>query len=139
MLARNLPQLRFLHMVCCEELEEIIEMDQNSIASSSSQGHLYPVSFPSLESDWIARRSNLKGLFPISVTHSLSNLKSLDIRGACKLEHVFGYQGELPAEDDEKRIVFLELKRLELSELPNLKSFAPMGYNFQFPLWVVLK
>ena len=118
-------------------MEEIIEMDQTSIASSS-QGHLQPISFPSLERIWIYGCSNLKSLFPISVTRSLSNLKSIRILGASKLEQVFGYQGELNVEDDQKGIVFPESKQLELSELPSLKSFVPMGYHFRFPTFISL-
>ena len=106
--------------------------------ASSSQDHLQPISFPSLERIWIYGCSNLKSLFPISVTRSLSNLKSIRILGASKLEQVFGYQGELNVEDDQKGIVFPELKELELSELPSLKSFVPMGYHFRFPTFISL-
>ncbi|XVF77496.1 hypothetical protein PTKIN_Ptkin14bG0049100 [Pterospermum kingtungense] len=73
LLAQNLAQLATLKIESCEELEEIIAIeDQTSIASSSSQGHLQPIPFP-------------------------------------------------------------VLKELELSDLPCLKSFGPMGYHFQFP------
>ncbi|XVF77797.1 hypothetical protein PTKIN_Ptkin14bG0075200 [Pterospermum kingtungense] len=133
MVAGNLPQLTHLHLECCEELEEIIEMDyQTSIASSSSQSHLQPISFPSLEDIWISGCSNLKSLFPTSVTLSLSKLKSIRILSSSKLEQVFGYKGELTVEDDQKRIEFPELEELKLSKLPGLKSFAPIGYHFQF-------
>ncbi|XWS10273.1 hypothetical protein CRYUN_Cryun39dG0061500 [Craigia yunnanensis] len=132
MLARNLPQLKILEISSCEELEEIIEIDPTSIASSS-QGHLQPISFPSLEYIWIYMCNNLKSLFPISVIRSLSNLKSINIYGASKLEQVFGYQGELNVEDDEKGIMVLELNKFEFLELQTLKSFAPMGYHFRFP------
>ena len=98
-----------------------------------SQGYLQPISFPSLRSIWIHGCYNLKSLFPISVTRSLSNLISIEIQGASKLKQVFGYEGELKVEDDEKGILFPELKEFELLELPSLTSFAPMGYNFQFP------
>ncbi|XP_022735672.1 disease resistance protein At4g27190-like [Durio zibethinus] len=133
MLARNLLQLQFLHIKCCGELEEIIETDQTSIASSS-HSHLQPPSFPSLQSISIFGCSNLKSLFPISVTRSLSNLQHMDIERASKLEQVFGYQGELNIEDDQKGIVLPKLQELNLSELSGLKSFSPMGYHFRFPI-----
>ena len=138
MLARNLPQLKFLHIELCEELEEIIRIDQTSIASSS-QGYLQSISFPSLQSIWIHGCNNLKSLFPISVARSLSNLNKIKIQGASKLKQVFGYEGELNVEDEEKGIVFPKFEDLELLELPSLTSFAPMGYNFQFPSLVNLE
>ena len=104
-----------------------------------SQGYLQPISFPSLQSIWIHRCCNLKSLFPISVTRSLSNLISIEIQGASKLKQVFGYEGELNVEDEEKGIVFPKFEDLELLELPSLTSFAPMGYNFQFPSLVNLE
>ena len=124
--------MKFLHIKLCEELEEIIRIDQTSIASSS-QGYLQPISFPSLQSIWIHGCNNLKSLFPISVARSLSNLNKIKIQGASKLTQVFGYEGELNVEDEEKGIVFPELEKFELLELPSLTSFAPMGYNFTFP------
>ncbi|XVE84755.1 hypothetical protein DITRI_Ditri17bG0038100 [Diplodiscus trichospermus] len=132
MLARNLPQLKLLHIECCEELEEIIEMDQTSIASSS-EGHLQPISFHSLGDLRIYGCSNLKSLFAISIARSLSNLKSIKICRASKLEQVFGYQGEINVKDDKKELVLPALKELKLSELPSLKSFARKDYNFGFP------
>ncbi|XVE68851.1 hypothetical protein DITRI_Ditri09bG0102800 [Diplodiscus trichospermus] len=121
----------------CEELEEIMEMDQTSVVSSS-QGHLQPISFPSLKRICIHGCSNLKSLFPSSVITSLSDLMSIIVRGASKLEQAFVYQGELNVEGDQKGMVFPKLKEFELLELPSLKSFAPMGYHFQFPLLIHL-
>ncbi|XVE50310.1 hypothetical protein DITRI_Ditri01bG0151700 [Diplodiscus trichospermus] len=130
LLARNLPEFKALQIECCEELEEIIEMDQTSIASSS-RGHLQPISFPCLESIRIVWCSNLKSLFPISVIPSLSNIKSLDIQGVSKLEQVFGYQGEsIITEDDQKEMVFPKLSYFRLSELPSIKRLSPMGYCY---------
>ncbi|XP_022735450.1 uncharacterized protein LOC111288713 [Durio zibethinus] len=132
MLAQNLPQLKFLDIECCGELQEIIEMDQTSIASSS-QGHLHPISFPSLQWIQISGCGNLKSLFPISATRSLSNLRHMYIKRASKLEQVFGCQGGLNIEDDQKGIVLPKFQVLCLHELSSLKSFAPMGYHFRFP------
>ncbi|XP_022735545.1 uncharacterized protein LOC111288847 [Durio zibethinus] len=135
LLTRNLPQLKILNIEYCEKLEEIIEMDQTSIASSS-QGHLQTISFPSLQDIRISSCSNLKSLFPISVTCSFANLKSIKITGPSKLEQVFGYQGELDIEDDQKGIVLPRLEIVDLSELSDLKSFAPTGCYFGFPyMW----
>ncbi|XP_022733499.1 uncharacterized protein LOC111287304 isoform X2 [Durio zibethinus] len=138
MLAPNMPQLKVLKIKCCEELEEIIEMDQTSIASSS-QSHLQPISFPSLQFISISGCSNLKSLFPISVARSFANLERIQIEGASKLEQVFGYQGELDIEDDQKGIVLPQLEIVDLSELSDLKSFAPTGCHFRFPSMSVLR
>ncbi|XVF77538.1 hypothetical protein PTKIN_Ptkin14bG0052900 [Pterospermum kingtungense] len=133
MLAQNLPQLNFLSIECCPKLEEIIKMDDQTSIASSSQGHLQPISFPSLAAIHISDCNNLKSLLPISVTRSLPKLWSLQIAGASKLEQVFGCQGELKVEDNQKEIMFPKLQKLKLSELRSLKSFAPMGYRFLFP------
>ncbi|XP_022739156.1 uncharacterized protein LOC111291625 [Durio zibethinus] len=110
-------------------------MDQTSIASSS-QGHLQTISFPSLQDIRISGCSNLKSLFPISVTPSFANLVSIEITGPSKLEQVFGYQGELDIEDDQKGIVLPQLREVTLFELSDLKSFAPTGCHFRFPsMW----
>ncbi|XVF03889.1 hypothetical protein REPUB_Repub05bG0032100 [Reevesia pubescens] len=135
MLARNLPQLTYLYVRSCEELEEIIEMDQTS--SSSSQGLLQPVSFPSLESIDIKECNNLKRLFPVSAT--CSKVQRIRIGGTPKLEHVFGYEEELDVEDNQKEIIMHLLERLSLKNLPSLKSVVPMGYNLQFPYFEILR
>ncbi|XP_022733515.1 putative disease resistance protein At3g14460 isoform X2 [Durio zibethinus] len=135
LLARNLPQLKILNIEYCEKLEEIIEMDQTSLASSS-RGHLQTISFPSLQDIRISGCSNLKSLFPISVARSFANLERIKIKGPSKLEQVFGYQGELDIEDDQKGIVLSQLEIVDLSELSDLKSFAPTGCHFRFPsMW----
>lgn len=126
MLAPNLPQLTNLHIEDCEDLEEIIEMDQTS--ASLSQAHLQPISFPSLEIIRIYKCSNLKSLFPLSITCSPSKVKIISIDGASKLERVFN----LDVEDDQKGIVLPNLQGLLLKELPSLKSLS-QGYHFRFP------
>ncbi|XVE50619.1 hypothetical protein DITRI_Ditri01bG0177900 [Diplodiscus trichospermus] len=130
-LVPNLPRLKLLSIKSCEELEEIIEMDPTSIASSS-KGHLQPICFPSLEDIWIYSCGNLESLFPISVVHSLPNLKRLKIEGVSTLEQVFGCQDELGVEDDQKEMGFPELKEFKLLVLPKLKNFAPRAYSFWF-------
>ncbi|KAK6269684.1 hypothetical protein POUND7_006789 [Theobroma cacao] len=126
MLVRNLPHLTHLEINHCEELEEIIEMDQTS--ASSSQAHLQPISFPSLEIIRIYKCSNLKSLFPLGITCSPSKVKIISIDGASKLERVFN----LDVEDDQKGIVLPNLQGLLLKELPSLKSLS-QGYHFRFP------
>ncbi|KAK6269687.1 hypothetical protein POUND7_006792 [Theobroma cacao] len=106
-------------------------MDQTS--ASSSQGHRQPIPFPSLTVIQIQECSNLKCLFPISITRSLSRLCNMSIHGASKFERVFGYQGEVDFEDDQKGIALPYLQGLPLDELPSLKSFAPIGYHFRLP------
>ncbi|XVF77469.1 hypothetical protein PTKIN_Ptkin14bG0046700 [Pterospermum kingtungense] len=133
MLARNLPQLKSLRIDSCEELEQFIEMDDQTSMASTSLGHLQPaISFPCLTHIWTEGCSNLKSLFPISVACSLSNIVSIHIHEAPKLEQVFGYQGELKVENDQKGIAFPKLETLELRKLPSIKSFAPMDYHFRF-------
>lgn len=133
-LAKSFPQLTSLQIGDCDWLEEIIEMnEQISIASSSSEGHIQPISFPSLERILIYGCNKLKSLFPISVTHSLSKLTHIEIFWASKLEQLFGYQGEVNVECDPKVIVFPKLIYFRLLELPSLTSFAPTGYYLRFP------
>ncbi|KAL1102654.1 hypothetical protein V6Z11_D05G380300 [Gossypium hirsutum] len=68
-IARNLPQLRTLDVLDCEELEQIIEKDQ-----TPSQHHLQPICFPNLK--WIT-------------IEILQKLEELKLSRVSKLEQVF--------------------------------------------------
>ncbi|XVE80367.1 hypothetical protein DITRI_Ditri14bG0134200 [Diplodiscus trichospermus] len=131
MLAQSLPHLSYLYIKQCEELGQIIDRDTTS--APSSQGHVQSICFPCLIEICIEECSNLKSLFSVSVTLSLSQLKWFTIRGVSKLEQVFEYQGGIDIEDAEKEIVLPQLRILSLKELPRLKSFIPMGYRCSFP------
>ncbi|KAL1174912.1 hypothetical protein V6Z11_A04G049300 [Gossypium hirsutum] len=128
-IARNLPQLVWLNISDCEELEQIIEKDQ-----TPSQHHLQPICFPKLSWIRIFNCENLKCLFPITLAHgSLQNLFQLFLQRVSKLEQVFEGDESNGSKDEEKVIHLPRLAELYLCILPNLVSFSPVGYHFVFP------
>ncbi|XP_022717677.1 probable disease resistance protein At4g27220 [Durio zibethinus] len=90
MFAPNFPQLRDLHLKGCEELEQIIAIDQTLL--SSSKGHLRPNSFPNLTKMLINNCNKLKYVFPISAAQDLPKLEELKVEGGSELEHVFEHE-----------------------------------------------
>ncbi|XVF70700.1 hypothetical protein PTKIN_Ptkin11bG0183500 [Pterospermum kingtungense] len=137
MIAQSLPNLSYLHVEQCEELEQIIDNDETS--ASSSQGLPQPICFPSLMEICIEKCNSLKSLFSVSVAISFSQLQWFTIRGASKLEQVFKYEGGIDIEDTEKEIVLPKLIELSLEKLPRLNSFTPMCYQCSFPQLFSLK
>ncbi|XP_052486012.1 uncharacterized protein LOC128040955 isoform X2 [Gossypium raimondii] len=134
-IARNLPQLSWLHIADCEELEQIIEKDQ-----TPSQHHLQPICFPNFWWITIINCENLKCLFPIPLVHGgLPKLSGLCLRQVSKLEQVFEGDETNLNEEEEKVIRLPLLRFLKLVELPNLVSFSPVGYQFVFPFLTYLQ
>ncbi|TYJ39137.1 hypothetical protein E1A91_A04G045900v1 [Gossypium mustelinum] len=128
-IARNLPQLVWLNISDCEELEQIIEKDQ-----TPSQHHLQRICFPKLSWIRIFNCENLKCLFPITLAHGgLQNLFQLFLQRVSKLEQVFEGDESNVSKDEEKVIHLPRLAELYLCILPNLVSFSPVGYHFVFP------
>ncbi|KAG8492271.1 hypothetical protein CXB51_009937 [Gossypium anomalum] len=128
-IARNLPQLVWLNISDCEELEQIIEKDQ-----TRSQHHLQPICFPKLSWIRIFNCENLKCLFPITLARGgLQNLFQLFLQRVSKLEQVFEGDESNVSKDEEKVIHLPRLAELYLCILPNLVSFSPVGYHFVFP------
>ncbi|XVF78693.1 hypothetical protein PTKIN_Ptkin14bG0156000 [Pterospermum kingtungense] len=126
---RNLPQLSFLDIGYCNELQQIIE----NVETSSE--HHPPVCFPNLTSINVTCCENLKSLFPVSVADGLPKLKNLDVREVSELEKVFGKGDEANVCKDQKKLIIHlpQLETLSLSMLPKVKSLSPMAYHFVLP------
>ncbi|XVF03895.1 hypothetical protein REPUB_Repub05bG0032800 [Reevesia pubescens] len=142
-LARNLPQLKYLSIWDCEDLEQIIAKDDSnerdptssspSSSLSSSKGHFRPICFCSLQKIKIRSCNKLKSLFPVSV--ALPKLEIIMVDGAAELEQVFGdnLDDQEVGAMEEKLMVLPMLWMLDLLQLPRLNTFCSKGYHSVIP------
>ncbi|XVF78691.1 hypothetical protein PTKIN_Ptkin14bG0155800 [Pterospermum kingtungense] len=128
-IARKLPQLSYLVIEDCDELEYFIEK-----VETSSQDHQH-IRFRNLNSIKIRHCAQLKSLFPVSVAHHLPKLEYLGFEGLSELEEVFEIGDEANVSEDKEKVI-IQLPRLGilwLQRLPKLKSFSPMAHHFVLP------
>ncbi|XVF79155.1 hypothetical protein PTKIN_Ptkin14bG0197200 [Pterospermum kingtungense] len=81
--------------------------------------------------------SNLTYIFSPMLFRNLRQLEILTIKGCEKVEQIIVDDDELslsPAQDHDKQmLIFPQLRRLLLSNLPSLMRFSPVGYHLLFP------
>ncbi|KAK2407153.1 putative disease resistance protein [Trifolium repens] len=93
---RFLPQLVYLRIEECKELEHIIEDDDDLENKKISNSLSSRSCFPKLEVLSVAKCNKMKYFFPFSVCKELPKLKFLVINEASELEEIF------KSEDDQK-------------------------------------
>ncbi|XP_045788454.1 uncharacterized protein LOC123883609 isoform X4 [Trifolium pratense] len=112
---RFLPQLRFLLIKECKELEHIIEDDLENKNNSTT-------CFPELETLCIIKCNKLKFVFPFSVCKEVPELTFLMITEANELEKIFKSQ-------DDQKVDIPNLNVLVFDMLPSL--CCAQGNQFQ--------
>ncbi|XVE50519.1 hypothetical protein DITRI_Ditri01bG0168700 [Diplodiscus trichospermus] len=142
LVARNLPQLSYLEVEGCEELEQVVVQEQilPPLMASHKLTRRRPVCFPNLVEICIMECNKLKSLFPVSFSH-LPKLKRLEVKGASELREIFGHDSEANMTNDEKPIMISlpELEVLILEGLPKLLCFTPLDYYLAFPVLISLR
>ncbi|XP_034705650.1 uncharacterized protein LOC117929471 [Vitis riparia] len=89
-----------------------------------------------LQSLQVSRCRNLINLVSPSMAKRLVQLKELTVCSCDKVKEIVENEGG-EATDDE--ILFTKLQKLELSFLPNLKSFCSARYTFKFPCLIEMQ
>ncbi|XWS27857.1 hypothetical protein CRYUN_Cryun25bG0015500 [Craigia yunnanensis] len=128
-IARNLPNLKYLSVWECEDLEQIIAKDdgeeRDQISATSS------VCFCALQKIKIRSCNKMKSLFPVSA--ALPKLETITVEGASELEQLFGDEDQEAGVQEEKQILLPKLWMLDLLQLPSLTTYCPRGYQLEIP------
>ncbi|TYH86527.1 hypothetical protein ES332_D01G049400v1 [Gossypium tomentosum] len=88
---------------------------------------------------WIHHCNNLTYIFPETLIPYLPQLSILDIASCENLKQIIGNDDILASSSSsqgpqlEMKMVFPQLKKIELENLSKLKSFSPAGYHLEFP------
>ncbi|KAK8312522.1 hypothetical protein V6Z12_D01G047600 [Gossypium hirsutum] len=83
--------------------------------------------------------NNLTYIFPETLIPHLPQLSILDIASCENLKQIIGNDDILESSSSsqgpqlEMKMVFPQLKKIELENLSKLESFSPMGYHLEFP------
>ncbi|XP_045791684.1 uncharacterized protein LOC123886410 [Trifolium pratense] len=119
---RFLPQLRYLTIEDCKELEHIIE-DHDGLENKQNSNSLSSTTFfPKLEVLGVINCNKLKYVLPFSVCKELPKLKFLMITEANELEEIFKSQ-------DDQNVHIPNLSILVFDMLPSLSDVQ--GNQFQ--------
>ena len=89
-----------------------------------------------LQSLHVSRCRNLINLVSPSMAKRLVQLKELTVRSCDKVKEIVENEGGEATGDE---ILFTKLQKLELSFLPNLKSFCSARYTFKFPCLIEMQ
>ncbi|KAB2043801.1 hypothetical protein ES319_D01G044000v1 [Gossypium barbadense] len=88
---------------------------------------------------WIHHCNNLTYIFPETLIPYLPQLSILKIKSCVNLKKIIGNDDILESSSSsqgpqlEMKMVFPQLKEIELENLSKLESFSPMGYHLEFP------
>ncbi|MBA0849006.1 hypothetical protein Goshw_009939, partial [Gossypium schwendimanii] len=83
--------------------------------------------------------NNLTYIFPETLIPHLPQLSILKIKSCVNLKKIIGNDDILASSSSlqgpqlEMKMVFPQLKKIELENLSKLKSFSPVGYHLEFP------
>ncbi|KAK2441202.1 disease resistance protein [Trifolium repens] len=110
---RSLPELMYLRVYNCQELEQIVEANEELLQLSNAE--LY---FPKLKQITVKNCNKLKSLFPLSMVKMLPQLSILSLSRATQLQEVFRH-GQGDGVMNQKEIVLPNLTEITLSKLPN--------------------
>ncbi|XVF77632.1 hypothetical protein PTKIN_Ptkin14bG0061900 [Pterospermum kingtungense] len=136
--ARNLPQLRYLQVVGCHQLEHVIVEDRTPSPSMAGQKpHVY---FPNLEELHVDLCYKLKSLFPVTAS-CLPKLKKLVVQDASDLREIFGHDNEATIMTYDEKLnqkLLPKLEELILEDLPKFIRFSTASYNFELPALISL-
>ncbi|KAL7000119.1 hypothetical protein U1Q18_001270 [Sarracenia purpurea var. burkii] len=132
------PSLTKLYLYKLEDLREVCrdrdgmvfpELKDLSIQECNNVEHIFgrPIMFePTPRQGSFGKLSSLrvqdckvKYLFPLSVARCLVKLQELSITDCAEIEEIVINEGQ----EDDEALIFPELEEMELSKLPNLKSF----------------
>ncbi|XP_031281261.1 disease resistance protein At4g27190-like [Pistacia vera] len=127
-LARNMMQLKYLHVSECAELEQIIAVEEEE-DQAFLNNNLQSETFQNLLKVRIKSCSKLKCLFPTTIARGLQQLEELYVEDSVQLEEVFGHKDVAAIMEDEE-IVLPQLNYLTLKALPSLTNFF---CHFIFP------
>ncbi|KAF7833697.1 putative P-loop containing nucleoside triphosphate hydrolase, leucine-rich repeat domain, L [Senna tora] len=122
---KDLPQLKYLSIRNCEQLEHIIEDDDDQ---TSSNHHSPQVLLPNLTTIDVQRCRNLQCLFSISTFLDLPRLEYLSIVDSPRLHEVFGCKRSETL-DGKDGFMLPSLNFLRLVQLPSLINIC---HCFQF-------
>ncbi|KAJ0103351.1 hypothetical protein Patl1_04641 [Pistacia atlantica] len=125
-LAQNLVQLKYMRIKKCEELEQILVVDDETLLNNKDR-----LFFPNLFQIKVEECHKLKCVFPINIGRHLQQLQKIDVGWANQLEEVFGHTDRADLINN-KEIVLPQLQELSLVNLPNLTNFCSVGYHFIF-------
>ncbi|KAJ0102166.1 hypothetical protein Patl1_04635 [Pistacia atlantica] len=136
-LARNMMQLKYLYISNCDELEQIIAVEEKE-DQAFLNNNLQPETFQNLLKVEIKGCSKLKYLFPTTIARGLQQLEELHVQDNFQLEEVFGHKEVAGIMEDEE-IVLPQLNYLRLRALPSITNFCPGGCHFKFPSLRILE
>ncbi|KAF6176524.1 hypothetical protein GIB67_007907 [Kingdonia uniflora] len=132
----SLVQLEELYIFNCNHLEELVE-DYEFRSLTDTRVSVFPI-FRSLRKLKLAHCESMEYLFPVKMAVSLLQLQVLQIQSCPKMKSIFsvdtaGYKKALKLADyeefmkygrTENKMLPLELRNLELKDLPNLMDFC---------------
>ncbi|XVF77490.1 hypothetical protein PTKIN_Ptkin14bG0048500 [Pterospermum kingtungense] len=133
----SLQKLKKLEIRDCMELVSLSSMPQNQAAIQAA-------TFQNLRDLTVCNCNRLKSLFSPLLAQNLLQLTTLIIMSCEGLEEIIAIDDQtsiasLSSHGHLQSKSFPALIELELSNLPSLKSFVPIGYHFQFPYLIKLR
>ncbi|KAK4834594.1 hypothetical protein QYF36_025280 [Acer negundo] len=125
----QLPNLKFLRIY---KMDNLRKMWHHQLVSAS---------FSKIDYFEILHCNNLQNVFPLTMFGRLQNLGELIVVNCNSLEKIFEevMMEEIVAKEDVPRLVFPQLIRLQLADLPSLKSFYPGLYILEWPKLKMLR
>ncbi|KAF8395844.1 hypothetical protein HHK36_019798 [Tetracentron sinense] len=130
-LTQSLLQLDVLRISYCNELEGIMSKDKEEEVVAWKKGPRGFARFQHLRVVQVTHCNNLINLFSSSIARDLSQIEELTIRRCERMEVVV--TKEMEGEEAVDKIVFPQLKKLELWDLSNLTCFCPGSFPFEWP------
>ena len=130
----SLVQLQVLEISTCDELEQIIALDNDDEKDQILLGSdLQSTSFPNLYRLDIRGCNKLKSLFLVAMASGLKKLQELEVRESSQLLGVFGQDDHASPANIEKEMVLTDLEWLILEKLPSIVYFSHGCCDFIFP------
>ncbi|KAJ4967582.1 hypothetical protein NE237_019431 [Protea cynaroides] len=129
-MAQRLQQLKKLKIRFCEEMVEIMSMDEGNedrvqgISSSSTTLHYLNPIFGNLRVLHLSDCGSLKHILPMSLAQGLIQLEELSITWCSNLEEIIVNDRDCNDDIQEKKTIFPRLRYLQLFKLPNLSMMS---------------
>ncbi|KAF8395849.1 hypothetical protein HHK36_019803 [Tetracentron sinense] len=130
-LTQSLLQLDVLRISNCNELEGIISKDKEEEVVAWKKGPRGFACFQHLRVVEVTHCNNLINLFSSFIARDLPEIAELTIGGCERMEVIV--TKEMDGEEAVDKIVFPQLKKLELWDLSNLTCFCPGSFPFEWP------
>ncbi|KAM7505216.1 hypothetical protein LguiB_004120 [Lonicera macranthoides] len=120
---KDLSRLKILSLFSCDELVSVFDDGMNQSSSIHSSSSVLPT-FGNLRTLGLVDCSKLKSIFSPSIARGLINLEILFVRECSGIEEIISKERGDHNQDEKKAVELLNLKELDLKDLPNLVSFC---------------